>query len=38
MRIDAREAVGYDGDDAIRAVPFDAVALTMRRWWLETSG
>ncbi len=28
-------AVTYGGDDAIRAEPFDAVALTMRRWWLE---
>ena len=25
----------YAGDDAIRAEPFDALALTMRRWWLE---
>lgn len=22
-------------DEAVRAAPFDAVALTMRRWWLE---
>jgi Uma2 family endonuclease len=28
----------HEGDDAVRAVPFDAVELTMRRWWLETSG
>lgn len=26
----------HEGDDAIRAEPFEAVALTMRRWWLET--
>lgn len=25
----------YVDDDAVRAAPFDAVALTMRRWWLE---
>jgi Uma2 family endonuclease len=25
----------HAGDDAIRAEPFDALALTMRRWWLE---
>ena len=25
----------YAGDGAIRAEPFAAVALTMRRWWLE---
>src|SRR4051812_3001274 len=23
----------YDGDGSIKAVPFDALALTMRRWW-----
>ena len=28
----------YEGDDAIHAEPFDAIALTMRRWWLETEG
>jgi Uma2 family endonuclease len=28
-------AATHGGDDAIRAEPFDAVALTMRRWWLE---
>ena len=26
----------YEGDGAIRAEPFGAVALTMRRWWLES--
>lgn len=25
----------FTGDDAVRAAPFDAVALVMRRWWLE---
>ena len=25
----------YGGDDGIRAEPFEAVTLTMRRWWLE---
>jgi hypothetical protein len=26
----------HAGDDAVRApLPFDAVALTMQRWWLE---
>lgn len=25
----------HTGDGPIRAVPFDAVELTMRRWWLE---
>ncbi len=29
-------AATHAGDDAIRAEPFDAIALTMRRWWLET--
>lgn len=28
-------AATYDGDDTIRAEPFDALPLTMRRWWLE---
>ncbi len=27
----------YEGDDTIRAEPFDALPLTMRRWWLEPS-
>jgi Uma2 family endonuclease len=27
----------FTGDDAIRAAPFDAVSLVMRRWWLEGS-
>jgi Uma2 family endonuclease len=25
----------HEGDDAVRAEPFDAIALTMKRWWLE---
>ncbi|MEO6029317.1 MAG: Uma2 family endonuclease [Candidatus Binatia bacterium] len=25
----------HEGDDAIRAEPFEAMTLTMRRWWLE---
>ena len=28
-------AATYDGDATIRAEPFDALPLTMRRWWLE---
>ena len=28
-------AATFEGDDAIRAEPFDALQLTMRRWWLE---
>ena len=27
--------VVHGGDDGIRAEPFEAVTLTMRRWWLE---
>ncbi len=27
----------HEGDEAVRAEPFDALPLTMRRWWLEPS-
>jgi Uma2 family endonuclease len=37
-RLEAKRWVAAEthrGDGAIRAAPFDAIALTMRRWWLE---
>ena len=26
----------YEGDDTIQPEPFEAAAVTMRRWWLES--